>query len=51
MLIQVLAHLGRLLTEPPLKQQPHDDPVFLPDAATLTPDQAQELRYGKERDR
>ena len=28
-----------------------DDPVFLPDIAELTPDQAQELRYGKGRDR
>ncbi len=28
---------------------PAYDPVFLPDFATLTPDQAQELRYGKGR--
>ena len=29
---------------------PPHDPVFLPDFATLTPDQAQEMRYGKGRD-
>ncbi len=27
-----------------------DDPVFLPDFMTWTPDQAQELRYGQRRD-
>lgn len=45
----MLARLGRLF--PPA---PHngpgapslDDPMFLPDFATLTPDQAQELRLG-----
>ena len=35
---------------PPDRASPPHDPVFLPDFATLTPDQAQEMRYGKGRD-
>ena len=50
----ILARLGRLFVPaadsgpgaPPL-----DDPMFLPDFATLTPDQAQELRLGLGRHR
>lgn len=50
----VLAQLGRLLgakagsprlTHPAALPLPRD-PGFLPDCATLTPDQAQERRYG-----
>jgi hypothetical protein len=53
----VLARLGRVLAAAscgsphPYRRASSDDPVFLPDFATLTPDQAQELRYGKGRDR
>jgi hypothetical protein len=53
----VLAQLGRVLAAasgalpPPQRTPSPDDPVFLPDFAALTPDQAQELRYGKGRDR
>jgi hypothetical protein len=53
----VLAQLGRVLAAasgalPPLHRSASpDDPVFLPDFTALTPDQAQELRYGKGRDR
>ena len=49
----VLAQLGRVLVAafPPDRAQPGHDPIFLPDFATLTPDQAQEMRYGKGRDR
>jgi hypothetical protein len=50
----VLAHIGRMIAAtvpPPDRAPPPHDPVFLPDFATLTPDQAQELRYGKGRDR
>jgi hypothetical protein len=51
----VLAQLGRVLAAASLSNVPRyaasspDDPVFLPDFAALTPDQAQELRYGKRR--
>jgi hypothetical protein len=45
-----LAQLGHVFASPrPISPSP-DDPVFLPDFVTLTPDQAQELRYGKGRD-
>ena len=50
-----VAQLSRILTaassvSPALYHAPPaDDPVFLPDCAMLTPDQAQELRYGKGR--
>lgn len=53
----VLAQLGRMLAAasaalpPPDRAQPPHDPVFLPDFVALTPDQAQEMRYGKGRDR
>jgi hypothetical protein len=53
----VLAQLNRMLAAasaalaPPDRAPPPYDPVFLPDFATLTPDQAQEMRYGKGRDR
>jgi hypothetical protein len=50
----VIAQLGRVLAaslrlpgDPPAPL-PYD-PVFLPDFATLTPDQAQEMRYGRRR--
>jgi hypothetical protein len=52
----VLAQLHRMLAAatavlpPPDRAPPPHDPVFLPDFATLTPDQAQEMRYGKGRD-
>jgi hypothetical protein len=50
----VIAQLGRVLAatsaaSPPSSAIPSYDPVFLPDCDTLTPDQAQELRYGKGR--
>jgi hypothetical protein len=53
----VLAQLGRVFAAAsgalpsPHRSPSPDDPVFLPDFAELTPDQAQELRYGKGRDR
>jgi hypothetical protein len=49
-----LAQLGRMLLAKaeslslPDGPQP-DDPVFLQDFATLTPDQTQEMRYGRGR--
>jgi hypothetical protein len=52
----VLAQLHRMLAAatavlpPPDRAPPPHDPVFLPDFTTLTPDQAQEMRYGKGRD-
>jgi hypothetical protein len=49
----VLAQIGRMIAAvlpPPDRTPPPHDPVFLPDFATLTPDQAQEMRYGKGRD-
>jgi hypothetical protein len=50
----VIAQLGRVLAAtsaapPPASAIPSYDPVFLPDCVLLTPDQAQELRYGKGR--
>ena len=50
----VIAQLGRVLAAtsaapPPASAIPSFDPVFLPDCVTLTPDQAQELRYGQGR--
>ncbi len=51
----VLAQLGRMIAAAyGIQARPHcspplHDPVFLRDFATLTPDQAQELRYGKGR--
>jgi hypothetical protein len=53
----VLAQLGRALAAASLPNAPRhaasspNDPVFLPDFVALTPDQAQELRYGKGRNR
>ena len=55
----VLAQIGRMIAAAlplpdralPDRAPPPHDPVFLPDFATLTPDQAQEMRYGKGRDR
>ncbi len=53
----VLAQLGRVLAAAASASSAShnspapDDPVFLPDFLTLMPDQAQELRYGKGRDR
>lgn len=49
-LSQVLSQLGRALAGPHDRSSPTDDPIFLPDAFSLTPDQAQEMRYGKGRD-
>ena len=52
----VLAQLGRAIAAasaalpPPRRSPGRYDPVFLPDFATFTPDQAQEMRYGKGRD-
>lgn len=50
----VIAQLGRVLAAtavapPPSSPGPSYDPVFLPDCDSLTPDQAQEMRYGKGR--
>jgi hypothetical protein len=51
----VLAQLGRVFAAASLSNVPRyvasspDDPVFLPDFAAPTPDQAQELHYGKRR--
>ncbi len=45
-----LARLGRMVASPQILPAP-DDPIFLPDFVTLMPDQAQELRYGKGRNR
>jgi len=53
----VLAQLARVLaaaTEAVLRPERAPspcDPLFLPDVALLTPDLAQEMRYGKGRDR
>jgi hypothetical protein len=50
----VLARISRMIAAalpPPDRAPSPHDPVFLPDFATLTPDQAQEMRYGKGRDR
>jgi hypothetical protein len=53
----VLAQLSRVLAAAtaallPLEQTPPPhDPIFLPDRADLTHDQAQEIGYGKGRDR
>ena len=49
----VLTQIGRMIAAvlpPPDRVPPSHDPVFLPDFATLTPDQAQEMRYRKGRD-
>ena len=52
----VLAQLGRVLAAaaaalpPPDRAPPPHDPIFLPDRIDPTPDQAQEMRYGKGRD-
>ena len=53
----VLAQLGRMLAAataallPSERTPPLHDPIFLPDRVDLTPDQAQEIGYGKGRDR
>lgn len=44
----VITCAGRVFAPPPIFPS-IDDPVFLPDFATLAPDQAQELRYAKGR--
>ena len=49
-LARVLAAATAALLQPERVPPPHD-PVFLPDFAALTPDQVQEMRYGKGRDR
>ncbi|MEJ0020374.1 MAG: hypothetical protein WDN25_28255 [Acetobacteraceae bacterium] len=46
----VLSRIGRALAAAPVVPSA-DDPVFLPDFATLTPDQAQEMRLSVARSR